>query len=1152
MPESSQNDAVGFSAAPVVPYPSTPAPEEPTAPSRRDQAESEAEQDSGLARLREEAAQLNTPNSAELAKALDPNEKLASDGPILAHNDGYESVAHFEAEQARQKAQAAADAQAEGIPAQPAADAAAEAAKEKTGEAAATQEQKDKPLQEPTSVETAFSSMRESTSSSRRLVLLGDPEVRARFMHELEARGLLKNYNGQPTVFASNKTVANLWNEAAAAVNDLRKKPKPEADKNKANEDKQKNEPVVTSEKLGELTFKGERSGFLGMGFQRTHNVTFLGAGDAATLKKSKEEVGAFLGALEDKKLISRNSDGTSYTTKGTLRDAVSLANEVAGPHQRQKQAEKDAKHAGDKSGKDASEKTGKDAKATPSLSDTLDKQLGDSTKILQRVKSSQSDGEKLVERVSASLREDLKEVPKEQRASTFAQFAAFTEKVRAMGKGEGVEASQQRAASFILKALDKDKRTGSSASQRFELLLGKEANASEEFGKAYREKLTQLKDAGHLTEAQLQGAVAALERGKLAAAAATKSEAPSSKEDASAAPKAAAEAGAAASKQAAQAPATPVEPLNAMGGKFGASADASADAAKASEKKEPAAAKDAQAATSSSATSSASTTATSTTSASAASSSTPLPTDAFRDRVAALSQGGSAGVTPEGLSRLMADLEGRRGQSLNRLDAREGASPTETVTRLGHLVDEAASGKYSAALTAQAKSLQGQVAKWKEQDKARYPATNQGKVKRIENASRINAMEFGWRGLQNAAVQASSASSAADASAAKQSANPVASSAAPSAATSAPQSPAKTAQTPAPEAAQSATYAPVHSAPTRPSPAAQSLTPREQATMEAVASLSKAFANPQHAFLTDNHEWKRSSVEKAAHMAANLDTKSLETLATSGKLAPEQVTRAAVFAGWLAESANNNRLPGFNTEAGRALKETLNDNSWRLTALAKESGGALTPTTLHHLNNANGMLNSKETHQLVQAAAAGKVKSSEVDLSRLLKEPQSEHASSAQASKAATQDPSQSSPRAARATSHLVSTLAGADGAPLNENNLRNIAKNASLATPANLQPYSPETKALVAVSLDTLAKDLAKDPAAASSLGAANVNKIKDAATQLMDAYSKSPEMAGELNKVRQALNLDSSTNAASGSSGTQAAKGTDAARARPDRER
>lgn len=487
---------------------------------------------------------------------------------------------------------------------------------------------------------------------------------------------------------------------------------------------------------------------------------------------------------------------------------------------------------------------------------------------------------------------------------------------------------------------------------------------------------------------------------------------------------------------------------------------------------------------------------------------------ESLRDRIESIASAGPQSLTQERVTSLMADLEGRRGLSLDRVDNGEGGKPTETLSRLENILNFAASGKFDAATSVQAQSLQSELTRWKEQDSARG-----GPTQAASHAGGKDAES--WKD----AIAAVSASNAAESSSAAQSATPAAATG--SATTTAKAAPAQEIvpgkSVSAPEqvastgSSESKAVGVQASAPTEASHAQ---------TVARVNTLSEAFSNPANKFVTRNEKWNTGKITETAQAIVGLNEKEL------GRMNPEKITEMAAFAAWMSRSANEGQIPGFNGEKGGELKEKLEEKANALVKLAADKGADISPAVEKNIQRGDNLLSAMDTHQRYQEAAS--VASSRESTVAALKgysplvEDSMKAASQRGEKSEAVDIRAGVKPVQDVAVSTAKESLQAYSGA-ITESGVKNILKNAGTLTPENLQSMDKDTLAKAMVSLEVISSNLRDGSLMGpvdqlSKSMQSNLTVLEKAVDTLKNSFGKASDMVGSLIKAHEGFGKQS----------------------------
>ena len=431
-----------------------------------------------------------------------------------------------------------------------------------------------------------------------------------------------------------------------------------------------------------------------------------------------------------------------------------------------------------------------------------------------------------------------------------------------------------------------------------------------------------------------------------------------------------------------------------------------------------------------------------------------------LRDSIERLANGGPAQLTEDKAHSLVAALDGIRTKPLSALDSGKGAQPTETLGRVESILKDLESGRMGGELRAMAKDLQEPLQRWKEQDAQRTQGQSAASGKAVSNTA--------------GAGDAASTKAAADAR---------------------------------PETAESAGKQAKESA-------MVSAAAKEQAaqrlwdTESAGARLAGLMANPAGSFTNRDKSWNEANIQKAAQEVLRIDP------SVVGELSSAQRVKVASYAAWVADNANNGKLPGFDSAEGKAQAKQLVERASALIEKLQPGDNLAAGDVTKQLDKADRMVSAKQ--QLEQSASLSS---------------QSGNSRQESASR------SNISPAAANALAKdLVHAVYRTP--ELSESQAKYLLKNAPSLNESSIKSLEPQMQAKTAAAMSSLAEsvrngamgDFAKLPASVQK----NVVAAQTSADNLLSSLSKDPAMRAELNQAFQELNGKTSGASASKSAG------------------
>ena len=270
--------------------------------------------------------------------------------------------------------------------------------------------------------------------------------------------------------------------------------------------------------------------------------------------------------------------------------------------------------------------------------------------------------------------------------------------------------------------------------------------------------------------------------------------------------------------------------------------------------------------------------------------------------------------------------------------------------------------------------------------------------------------------------------------------------------------------------------------------------------------------ANPAGSFTNRDKSWNETNIQKAAQEVMRIDPQVV------GELSSAQRVKVASYAAWVADNANNGKLPGFSTPEGKAQATQLVEHAAAL--ISKVGPGDSIPNDVNkQLEKADRMVNAMET--LEKSASM----SSQSQASR--------HESSARVN---------ISPAAANA---LAKDLVHAvyKTPELSEAQAKYLLKSAPSLTESSIKALEPQMQAKTAAAMSSLAESVRNGAMGEFSKLPSSVQKnvvfAQNSADALLSSLSKDPAMRAELNQAFEELN-----GKATGASSAKSSSPTEAA--------
>lgn len=433
------------------------------------------------------------------------------------------------------------------------------------------------------------------------------------------------------------------------------------------------------------------------------------------------------------------------------------------------------------------------------------------------------------------------------------------------------------------------------------------------------------------------------------------------------------------------------------------------------------------------------------------------------------IGQAGEGALSPVKAEALLGAVSDLRGAKLSALDSREGAGPSETLARLDRVLETIQKGNYPEHLVIQAEELGKTAARWKQEDHKRQGG---GAVAadRIEQAREAVAVaEPGWASGATVATAEKAASLTQELGAAK-------------------------------DGTRSETVASVSTEARKAEAPAQ---PSLADTQRAVRSLHMDMQWPPRTFTTQDKQWDEGAVQKFAEKVANLDPDKV------AQLPAEDRKGMAAYAAWLVDSAASGKLPGFNSEQGKALLQRATDTGLKLINNL-EPGSTLPEGLAKRVAHAEGMADQMVAREKNMGASA--------DLAERRADAPGQASQGAAAQSLKGQDLS----RYAKDLAHSVFESGG-----MTEQHAIRLLKVSAEFTPESLKTLDPQTKARAVTGMEELAKAVkAGDLGNFERLPAEVRNstlKALNTADKLHDVLAKEPGMSTELIKARIDLAKD-----------------------------
>jgi len=265
--------------------------------------------------------------------------------------------------------------------------------------------------------------------------------------------------------------------------------------------------------------------------------------------------------------------------------------------------------------------------------------------------------------------------------------------------------------------------------------------------------------------------------------------------------------------------------------------------------------------------------------------------------------------------------------------------------------------------------------------------------------------------------------------------------------------------------------------------------------TESAGAKLSMLMANPAGSFTNRDKSWNHENVQRAATEVLRLDPDSVS------QLSAQQRTKVAVYAAWVADNANQGKLPGFASEEGKAQASQLVERAAALIG-KMEDGAKVLPDIQKNVDKADRMVGAMEQLQK----------------------------STSMASEASREEPSRggiSSNAASALAKDLVHSVYRQP--EMSDAQAKYLLKNAANLTPETTKSLDPQTRAQAAVAMGHLAQqvrdgamgDFSKLPNSVQK----NVIAAGNAAENLLTSMGKDPSMRSELTQAYSDLHAKNS---------------------------
>ena len=473
-----------------------------------------------------------------------------------------------------------------------------------------------------------------------------------------------------------------------------------------------------------------------------------------------------------------------------------------------------------------------------------------------------------------------------------------------------------------------------------------------------------------------------------------------------------------------------------------------------------------------------------------------------FRDRLNDMLEHSDGELTPLQAQHVMNELAVRRDEPLSSLAAGEGAGPSTTLRNVRTILRNASNGEYGDALAEQSRELRGAVNEWNKQDDERAAtaarrASARGDGAATAEQSPLTAVhDAAQRSVDERASAASTRPDTRDAAGGTQTGAATSSRASAASGQASLQfeagevNRADTSSATGRAAGVSAGDSSTRSASgtgaaARSTQGESSMTaPSAESvarTDEHARTLARMMDNPARTFTTRDKNWNQTNIEKAAQAVAGLDLK-----AVAERPANERTTLAA-YSAWLADAAKSGKLPGFSSDAGKALATAVSEKA---AALATMADGALPASTHREVTKATRMVGAMD-ERMTRAAQSETVASMS---SR-------ENFGSTGNAKGLAQD--------------LVHAMYKQNEVPADYANY--LLKNASQLTPSALKGLPVETQAKTAAALSYLAAQVREgamgDFDSLSPSVKRNVHTAQQTAANLDASIASDPKNAATL---------------------------------------
>lgn len=447
--------------------------------------------------------------------------------------------------------------------------------------------------------------------------------------------------------------------------------------------------------------------------------------------------------------------------------------------------------------------------------------------------------------------------------------------------------------------------------------------------------------------------------------------------------------------------------------------------------------------------------------------------------------------VSPDQAMSVLAELDAKQTKPLAALGAGEGAASTTTVTRLEGFLEKAEAGDFGSEAAAYAGNLKDALARWKENDLERAQGAGLTAEQHAGQVAQTKAAESAWHDqpVANAAVE-----KAAPAAEAEKQHTPVAEALAPN--------PVKEPAAPTPEqlAKEAERMEGVQ---------------RLAQTEVAAGKLQLMMENPAGVLTNRDKSWNEREVQNVADKVLALDPDSIKGLS------PTMRERTVVNAFWVATSARDGKLPGFDTPEGKEKVQQMLD---KVAAIVEK---------VHDVQASASVLENLKKADAVVDRMAQREKAAELS-SVAIREPASARTPDAGSGS----DTARAAQNMARDLVHVVYR-----NGSVSEAQVKHMLKNAGRMTPQTLKGLDPSTRAQAAVALKTLVADVRGGLLGDYSTLSPGIKKLVASAQQSSDilhsALSKDSSMTVEMIKAVEQLkapaeHLDKSS--------TQTTKGLD----------